>query len=952
MAADTDVTNNNKKKLVINVASFVLVLICLYISSLYNYLLFHTLAEMFAVVTACSIFVVTWNARKFFKEKQFFPFIGIAYLFVGILDLVHAMTYKGVNIVVAIDANVPTQLWIAARYLESITLLSSFFIFENKKKAGTYFIGFAAMTSLILLSIFYWQIFPDCYLENAGGLTAFKKNSEYAICLILAFALGALYFNRERFNKSLFNWLCASILVTIVSEMLFTSYMGVYSTANMLGHYFKIVSFYCLYKALIETGLSQPYSLLYHDLAHTRENYQALFSNMIDGFARHRIILDKNGHPVDYRFLETNQSFEKLTGLKDLAGKTVTQLLPDINNDQVDWITVFGKVALGGDPVRFESYSNLFKKWYSINAYSIKHGEFITISEDITEKKKAVDALFSHQELLNTTLTHIGDGVISTDETGRIAFINPAAEKLTGWPSQEALEKDLEQVFKVCRKKEKEEPECKEARSDLAYTDQSMILPDEGILTHRDGILIPIEETVNPVTNKHGDVTGLVIIFRDITLWKQFQKELQEANETLEEKVTERTLTLHQTIEHLQQEIEQRMKADTRNKEADQKLQARANQLRALAGKLTMAEQAERRRVAKVIHDGLQQYMAAAKLHLSGLERKIKDPQLNALAKKIEETIGTCIQMARSLSADLSPPALYRGGLISGLRWLSARMQERHGFRVVFNCELENILLAEDIVLLVFESVRELLFNSVKHSGVSQARVRLEKKAENQICLSVEDDGSGFDPSEISIFQNMKQGFGLFSIQERVQLIGGTFEIKSRPGHGSRFNILLPYENQAESRRTDSPAHGEKAESLKSAAVAGNDAKHPVKEIRVLLADDHAIFRKGVFQSLKETVGIKVVGQAHDGLEIVELAEKLKPDVILMDINMPGINGIEATHRIYQAHPDIKIIALSMYEKKDYAREMISAGAVDFISKGCTSVEMVTAIKNAVTVSQ
>lgn len=71
----------------------------LYISSLYNYLLFHMLAEMFAVVTACSIFVVTWNARKFFKEKQFFPFIGIAYLFVGILDLVHAMTYKGVNII-------------------------------------------------------------------------------------------------------------------------------------------------------------------------------------------------------------------------------------------------------------------------------------------------------------------------------------------------------------------------------------------------------------------------------------------------------------------------------------------------------------------------------------------------------------------------------------------------------------------------------------------------------------------------------------------------------------------------------------------------------------------------------------------------------------------------------------------------------------------------------------
>lgn len=937
--------NNNKTKGIVGTAAFVLVLVGLYICSLNNLLLFHMLAEMFAVVTACSIFVVTWNARKFFKEKQFFPFIGIAYLFVGILDLVHALTYKGVNIIPAIDANVPTQLWVSARYLESITLLSSFFIFKNKKKAETYLLGFTVVTTLILLSIFYWQIFPDCYLENAGGLTTFKKNSEYTICLILAAALGALYFNSARFDKTLFNWLQASIFITIVSELLFTTYIGVYSAANILGHYFKIVSFYCLYKALIETGLSQPYSLLYKDLSDSRENYQKLFSNMMDGFARHRMILDENGNPVDYEFLETNQAFERLTGLKDVAGKKVTHLLPEVKSDPVDWIDVYGKVALKGESARFESYTTSLKKWFSINAYSVNHGEFVTIFEDITERKEAVDALFSQRELLYTTLAHLGDGVISTDETGRVAFINPAAEKLTGWTRAEALEKKLEQIFKVCRK-EKEEPICKEAEADSLYENQLMVFPDEGMLIHRDGTRIPIEETVNSVTNENGDVIGLVLIFRDISMWKQFQKQLQEANESLEEKVVERTRALHQTVEHLQKEIEQRIKADARNKEADQELRYRAVQLRALAGKLTMAEQAERRRVAKVLHDGIQQYMAAAKLHLSGLERKIEDPQLNGMAKKIEETIGTCIQMARSLSADLSPPALYRGGLISGLRWLAGRMQERHGFRVTFKSEIEKVSLPEDILLLVFESVRELLFNSVKHSGMSEAQVKLAKSGENQLCLCVQDDGSGFDPSEISVSDNMKQGFGLFSIQERINLIGGTFEINSNPGRGSRFNILLPYKTEAGALSADN----EPADSLET-SVDKNDSKHSKKNIRVLLADDHAIFRKGVFQSLKETDGIEVVGQAHDGLEIVELAQQLNPDVILMDINMPGIDGIEATHRIYQTHPNIKILALSMYEKKDYARDMISAGAVDFISKGCSSSEMVAAIRNAVTVS-
>ena len=939
----TDRMNESTQKVVLAGAALMLVLVGLYISSLYNYLLFHMLAEMFAVVTACSIFVVTWNARKFFKEKQFFPFIGISYLFVGILDLVHAMSYKGVNIIVAIDANIPTQLWVAARYLQSITLLSAFFIFKNKKKPETYLLGFTVVTTLILLSIFYWQIFPDCYLENTGGLTPFKKNSEYLICVILLSALGALYYNRDRFDKTLFNWLQASILITIVSELLFTNYIGVYSTANMLGHYFKIVSFYCLYKALIETGLSHPYSLLYKDLADTRESYKALFSNMLDGFARHRMILDKNGEPINFEFLEINQAFKRLTGLNDVVGKTVTQVLPDIQNDATKWIDVFGKVALKGDPVRLERYVAPLKRWYAVNAYSVKYGEFVTIFEDITERKEAVESLFSQREFLNTTLEHIGDGVISTDETGQVAFINPAAEKLTGWPRADALGKKLEQIFKVCRKNDKKDPTCKETGADDVYEDQLMVFPDEGMLLRRDGNRLPIEESVNPVKNENGDVIGLVLIFRDITMWKRLQKQLQEANELLEEKVAERTLTLHQTVEHLQKEIEQRTKADARNREADQELKFRATQLRALAGKLTMAEQAERRRVAKVLHDGIQQYMAAAKLHLSGLERKIEDPQLSGLASKIEETIGTCIQMARSLSADLSPPALYRGGLISGLRWLSGRMQERHGFRVTFKSELESVSLPEDIVLLVFESVRELLFNSVKHSGMSEAQVRLEKIEENKLCLYVQDNGNGFDPSEICASENMQQGVGLFSIQERINLIGGEFEIKSKSGHGSRFNIFLPYEEEtgpgsADEAPADSP----------NTIVDNNESDHENTDIRVLLADDHAIFRKGVYQSLKEAAGIKVVGQAHDGLEIVELAEQLRPDVILMDINMPGIDGIEATHRIYQAHPEIKILALSMYEKKDYARDMISAGAVDFISKGSSSAEMVAAIKDAV----
>jgi len=484
--------------------------------------------------------------------------------------------------------------------------------------------------------------------------------------------------------------------------------------------------------------------------------------------------------------------------LKDVEGKRVTQLLPDLKEEPIDWIDIYGKVALGGESIRLENYAALLGKWYSIIAYSARYGEFVTVFEDITERKKATDALSRQREWLDTTLNSIGDGVISADENGRVSFINPAAEKLTGWQQTEVTGQKIEEIFRIYW--EKEDKPSKEMIKIPLSDGHPPFLSGKGMLLRRDETRIPVEQTISPIKCEDGTVTGLVVIFRDITIRRQFQKELKEANESLEEKVRERTWALDQTINHLKNEIERRVDADTRYLDAHQELVVRANQLRALAGRLTMAEQAERRRVAKILHDGIQQYMAAAKLHLSGLGRQIEDPKLSETARKIEETIGTCIQMARSLSADLSPPALYRGGLVSGLRWLAGWMQERYQFSVDFRSETETVSLPEDIVLLVFESVRELLFNAVKHAGTSRAQVTLKKIAaedKEQLCLCIEDKGNGFESSEIFVSGNMQRGFGLFSIQERIYLIGGSFEIQSSPGSGSAFTITLPYEEKA-----------------------------------------------------------------------------------------------------------------------------------------------------------
>jgi len=137
----------------------ILVFLGLYLASLYNYLFFHSLTEIFSIVVACGIFMVAWNSRRFLMNN-YLLFIGIAYLFVGGLDLIHTLAYKGMAIFQGYGTNLATQLWIAARYMGSLSLFLAPFFFGRKLKVNSVFLGYALATFLLLLSIFYWSIFP------------------------------------------------------------------------------------------------------------------------------------------------------------------------------------------------------------------------------------------------------------------------------------------------------------------------------------------------------------------------------------------------------------------------------------------------------------------------------------------------------------------------------------------------------------------------------------------------------------------------------------------------------------------------------------------------------------------------------------------------------------------------------------------------------------------------
>ncbi len=251
--------------LITNSLLVLLILAVLFVISLYNYLLFHTLVEFYSIVIAFAFFSVTWNSKAYMKNN-YLVFIGIAYLFVGTLDLLHTITYPGMNIISG-NNYYTNQLWIAARYLEALSFLIAFFAFKYRRNLNYLLIilGYTVITLLLAFSILIWHIFPVCF-DPQDGLTTFKITSEYIISAILFVNIILLAVNRRWFSTVVFRYLLLSLITTIAAEICFTGYSTNFDNMNLLGHFFKLISFFLIYKAIVETGLRQPFKLLFKEL--------------------------------------------------------------------------------------------------------------------------------------------------------------------------------------------------------------------------------------------------------------------------------------------------------------------------------------------------------------------------------------------------------------------------------------------------------------------------------------------------------------------------------------------------------------------------------------------------------------------------------------------------------------------------------------------------------------
>jgi hypothetical protein len=260
---------------------------CLYAISRYSYPLFHAIAEMATVAVGFGLFAFTWNTRKL-HENHFFLFLGSGFLFAAVIGLLHTIAYKGMGIFRGYDANLPTQLWIAMRYLEAGTFLGAFLFLRGKVNPRAFLAGFAAVTA-VLASAIFGRVFPDCFVEGAG-LTPFKVGSEFVIAIALLAANVLLYRHRSRFDRKVLHYLCAANFAGAAAEMGFTLYVDVYGLANLAGHFLRLVSVYLVYRAIIEIGLARPFDLLFRDLRASNDAQEKLIAELTDALEQVRTL--------------------------------------------------------------------------------------------------------------------------------------------------------------------------------------------------------------------------------------------------------------------------------------------------------------------------------------------------------------------------------------------------------------------------------------------------------------------------------------------------------------------------------------------------------------------------------------------------------------------------------------------------------------------------------------
>jgi len=574
------------------------------------------------------------------------------------------------------------------------------------------------------------------------------------------------------------------------------------------------------------------------------------------------------------------------------------------------------------------------------------------------------------------------DAIISKDLNGCIMSWNQGAQRLFGYTAQEMIGQPVHRLIPQDRLDE--EPRILERLRLGQRIDHY-----ETVRQRKDGTMIDVSLSVSPIKDRGGRIVGASKVAREISERKQGERDLANLVEALpvavyttdaEGRITRynqaavdlwgsrpvlgttrwcgswrvywpdgrpmplaacplaQCLRLNRPIRGLETIIERpdgtrvprqlqesAAELERRIKERTHELVLSQERLRALASELTLTEQRERRRLAVELHDYLAQLVVASRLRLSQAIPKVQDETASAALTNVDGMLDQALTYTRSLVAELSPHILYQFGLSKSLVWLGERMKQ-HALEVTVKTGPTSFTLPDDQAVLLFQSVRELLFNIVKHAKTDRAVITINVDEQRELWICVEDEGVGFDVTELTDGEDSRGKFGLLSIRERMETLGGECELSAAPGAGTVAILRLPLSGSA----TASPSTPPTMVPSHTPAAASKD---PARRIRIVLVDDHAMVRQGLRSILDGYANLIVVGEGADGQDAVVMVRSLRPDVVIMDVNLPLIDGIEATRIVSREYPSIAVIGISVRNDPQVHVAMTEAGAVAFLPK-------------------
>ncbi|MEI7664011.1 MAG: PAS domain S-box protein [Bacteroidota bacterium] len=483
----------------------------------------------------------------------------------------------------------------------------------------------------------------------------------------------------------------------------------------------------------------QKVSLIHETLKKSEEHFRELFDHMTEGFAYHRMLFNE-GKPYDYIYLEVNEAFRRLTGLRDVEGKRASEVIPGILLDNTDIFEHYLVVAGSGTSTRFETYSPGLKAWYSVYIYCMDKEHFVTVIDDVTRRKETEVAVRENEEKLRTLFDILPAGVSYHDNQTRILNSNKA-------------------FFRILSASETSILDGTHRKREFIHTDGSPLRQDEWPLTraikekvaiHNEEIGIRSEDgetrwvnvNISPVSV--GNI-GAVAVLTDITAQKNTERALQASQDELRE-------TLSQ---------------------------------------LTDVEDKIKRKAAIELHDQVGQNLTALIINMNYLKSQINSEANTRLIKFLDDSLTLLedtITRTRDIMTELRPAVLEDYGLYPALQWYAAQFADRTGLHIDILGEDLHVQLPRRVEYAMFRVAQEAFTNIAKHAQARNIRIILAE-AEHQVTLEIDDDGIGFDSEGLRTKD--KPTLGVTVMKERAKASGGLFKITSLPGKGTSVTFRI-----------------------------------------------------------------------------------------------------------------------------------------------------------------